>query len=393
LKIKLTRRRLLDAVGFARAAVSGKSTLTILSHLLIVPDINAGRLFVSGTDIELWLDASVPCEFVPEMDDVEGEMSFTVAARVLGETLSALGEGEVTISRTAGSNKVLLQSARSKFELLGLPAEEFPGQPAVESPALRTMPGKLFKGMLSSVAYAMSGDATRIVLMGVNIALGEQIRFTATDTHSLATAVACGYKPAPGDNDLAATKILPHRAVGELIKNLPDDGDTVLKLAESQLAFSWQKGEGADATTYSLTSRAIEGAYPHWERIVPINHTKALTIDREEALAALKRTLIVTRDASARVVLETRGMQLRLSGQSSSVGEVEEMLDVAREGDDIHMAFNNRYFINALGALTTQGVTLQLTDPLRPIVIRPSQGGEESLPIDWLGVLMPMQII
>ena len=154
-----------------------------------------------------------------------------------------------------------------------------------------------------------------------------------------------------------------------------------MSLAQGQARFE------AGGTT--MVTRLIEGQFPNYERVIPTTHDRKLTLETGEFLRAVRRAAIVARDNANRVVLETEGAQLVLSAESGTVGSAREEVEVAREGDDIQIAFNARYLQDVLNVMETEGVVLELTEPLRPGILRPI--GDRAA--DYLCVLMPMQVI
>jgi len=138
-----------------------------------------------------------------------------------------------------------------------------------------------------------------------------------------------------------------------------------------------------------MVTRLIEGQFPNYERVIPTGHDRKLTLETAEFAKAVKRAAIVARDNANRVVLETEGAQLVLTAESSALGSVRDEIEVAREGDDIQIAFNATYMNDVLNIVETEGVVLELTEPLRPGILRPI--GDKAQ--DYLCVLMPMQVI
>ena len=123
--------------------------------------------------------------------------------------------------------------------------------------------------------------------------------------------------------------------------------------------------------------------------MIPTSTDRKLTLETGEFAKAVKRVAIVARDNSNRIVLETEGAQLVMKAESGTVGSVRDEVEVAREGDDITIAFNAKYLLDVLNAMDTEGVVLELTEPLRPGILRPI--GDDAA--DYLCVLMPMQVI
>ncbi len=367
------RKDLYEAVQTVGRAVSGRSSLPILSHLLVAPQGDTLRL--TATDLEMWMECSLPARLQATLDDGE-DTGFTAPARVFTEMLGALPDADVLIDRPSGGNKVQVRCARSDYSILGLPAEEFPAPPDVTPTATFTIGGELLRDMIRHVLFAVATDETRPILTGVLLILKEgELKMVATDTHRLAVRAS----KIEGDGE--GTAIIPARAMNELLRLAGDDDSVIVSLAQGQARF--------EIGTTTMITRLIEGQFPNYERVIPAGHDRKLTLETGEFVKAVKRAAIVARDNANRVVLETEGSQLALSAESGTVGSAREEIEVAREGDDIQIAFNAKYLVDVLNIVETEGVVLELTEPLRPGILRPIGDGAG----DYLCVLMPMQVI
>lgn len=371
------RKDLYEAVQTVGRAVSGRSTLPILSHLLVAPQ--GETLKLTATDLEMWMECTLPARISATLDDTgDGEPSgFTAPARVFTEMLGALPEAEVLLDRPDGGNKVQVRCARSNYNILGLPAEEFPAPPDVAPTATFSLSGETLRDMIRHVLFAVSTDETRAILTGVLLLFdGTTLKMVATDTHRLAvrTTVVAG-----GEGE--ATAIVPARAMNEMLRLAADEDAVSVSLAAGQARFE------VGGTT--MITRLIEGQFPNYERVIPTTHDRKLTLETGEFAKAVKRAAIVARDNANRVVLETEGAQLVLTAESGTVGSMREEIEVAREGDDIQIAFNAKYMSDVLNIVETEGVVLELTEPLRPGILRPIGDNAD----EYLCVLMPMQVI
>lgn len=379
------RKDLYEAVQTVGRAVSGRSTLPILSHLLAQPQ-GDGSLKLVATDLEMWMECSLGARIQSGLVEDQETAGFTVPARVFTEILGALPEADVVLDRPDGGNKIHIRCGRSDYNLLGLPAEEFPAPPDVEPTATMTLSGAMLKAMTRQVLFAVSTDETRVILTGVLMIFdGKQVKLVATDTHRL--AVRAG-KASGGKGN--ATAVLPARAMNELTRLAGDDDEVTISLAQGQARFEVTRANpNGPASTTTMVTRLIEGNFPNYERVIPQGHDRKLTLETAEFAKAVKRVAIVARDNANRVVLETEGAQLVLSAESGTVGSVRDEIEVAREGDDVQIAFNAKYLNDVLGVVDTEGVVLELTESLRPGILRPIGDGAA----DYLCVLMPMQVI
>lgn len=398
MQVVTPRKELYEAVTTVGRAVSGRSTLPILSHILARPQGDSLKL--TATDLEMWMECTLPARFQATLDADDDTAGFTAPARVFTEMLGALPEQDVLLSRPDGGNKINVRCARSDYNILGLPAEEFPAPPDVTATGSFTVAGELLRDMIRHVLFAVSTDETRPILTGVLLAYdGAGLKMVATDTHRLAVRSAT-----IDGGEGSATAIIPARAMNELMRLAGDEDAVTISLAQGQARFE-VSGRTDDKdpagveipgvpgrflpSRTTMVTRLLEGQFPNYERVIPTTHDRKLTLETGEFLKAVKRAAIVARDNANRLVLETEGAQLVLSAESGTVGSVREEIEVAREGDDIQIAFNAKYLGDVLNVVETEGVVLELTEPLRPGILRPI--GENAG--DYLCVLMPMQVI
>jgi len=377
------RKDLFEAVQTVGRAVSGRSTLPILSHILAQPQGDGLKL--TATDLEMWMECHLPARIEAGLGDDEEVSGFTAPSRAFTEILGALPDADVILDRPSGGNQMQVRCARSEYKILGLPAEEFPAPPDVTPTATFTLPGELLRDMIRHVLFAVSRDDTRPILTGVLFAFkGDTLKAVATDTHRLAVRTLV-----IADGEGEATAVIPARAMNELLRLADDEGSVTIALAQGQARFEITRSDAGGLGATTMVTRLIEGQFPNYERVIPTGHDRKLTLETAEFAKAVKRAAIVARDNANRVVLETEGAQLVLSAVSSALGSVRDEFEVAREGDDIQIAFNATYMNDVLNIVETEGVVLELTEPLRPGILRPI--GDKAQ--DYLCVLMPMQVI
>jgi len=381
LKADCPRKALFEAVQTVGHAVSGRSSLPILSHILLQSEDNALRLI--ATDLELGISCRIPA-------NIEEGGALTAPARTLTEVLANLPESDVALS-VDKSHTVRVHCDRSDYKILGLPAEEYPKLPEVKDAVAFSIPQARLKEMIRHTLFAVSTDETRPILTGILMVFdGETLKFVSTDTHRLAVKTAT-VKDARGSQNA----IVPARAMNELTRLLTDsEGDVQVTLSSNQVCFALP---GEDDV--QIVSRLIEGQFPNYQRVIPAEFHKKLTIPTQPLLRAVRRASIVARENANRVILRTEEDKLVLTAESQMVGNAYEEVEVAREGDDVEIAFNAKYLLDVLSVIEEELLHLELTEPLKPGVLRPvanppKDGGEDSpLTSDYLCVLMPMQIV
>ena len=356
------RKDLFEAVQTAGRAVSSRSSLPILGHLLIRSEED--RLRIAATDLEIGIECAAPA-------NVQESGSLTVPARVLTEVLSALPDTEVAMSVEEG-NVVNIKCGASDYTILGLPAEDFPMLPEVKDDASFKIDKSILRDGIKRTLFAVSTEEARPQLTGILLSLGEDgVRLVSTDTYRLSVQ---NCPLIVGKGTLQA--IVPHRAMAELFRLLSEEeGEIDASVSSSQILF--KVGE------ITLVSRLIEGQFPNWERVVPAEHDRKLTTPTAEFLQSIRRVAIVARENANRAVLRTADGKLIVTAESGSVGKAYEEVEVVKEGDDVEMAFNAKFLLDVLSVIDTEAVDLELTGSLSPAVVK-GQGDE-----NYLCVVMP----
>jgi DNA polymerase-3 subunit beta len=269
---------------------------------------------------------------------------------------------------------------KSEYTLHGLPADEFPVIPEISGTAHSlTLAQSLLRDMIRQTVFATSGDETRAILTGALLDLdGSLLRLVATDTHRL--ALRQGDLPAskPGSR---SSIIIPARALNEVGRLLSDDEEAEVQvdIADNQVQF--QIGE----TT--IMSRLIEGQFPNYERVIPSDYEKVLTINTALFRNAVRRCAIVAREDANKIIFRSSGGQLVLTADSQRVGRAHEEIAVELEGEPVEIAFNAQYLLDVLNVIDTEQIRFELGGPLHPGAVKPVGG------VHYVYVLMPMQIV
>ena len=364
MKVICARKDLHEGVQTAGRAVSPRTSLPILGHLLITAEED--KLRIAATDLEIGMECIVEA-------NVQETGSMTVPARILTEVLAALPETDVALS-VDESNTVSVKCGTSDFSILGLPPEEFPMLPEVREEVSLTIEHDVIRDGIARTSFAISPDESRAILTGILMQVtGDSLRLVATDTHRL-----CVYDCPVLECKGTENAIVPGRAMNELTRIVPEGEGTVsIGISPSQIMFKC-----GDTV---LISRRIEGQFPNFEKVIPSEFNKKLTIPTEQFLQSVKRVSIVARESSNRTMVRTEGGTLVLTAESGNVGRAHEELEIIREGDDIKMAFNARYLLDVLNVTDTEAIEVELTGEVSPAVVKP-QGRD-----NYIYVLMPMQ--
>ncbi len=368
MKFTCPKRQFHEALQSVSRAVASRSTLPILSNVLL--EVHAGQLTLITTDLEIGMTCSLPLDGGEELGAV------TVPERILQEVVGTLPDAELTISADE-RNLLTVEAGKSRYTIHGLPAEEFPVLPQVPGDTRLSVPGPVVRDLVRKTLFAASTDESRVILTGCLLTWDGQVAImVATDTHRLAVKKA----PVAGQFTRPVSVIVPARALQELLRLVGSSEEPVdILVGEGQLLFVVGR--------VRLVSRLIEGQFPSFERVIPSETTKHLVANRQQFLEAVKRASIVARAESNKVKLSAESTRLALSAETGEVGKAYEEIPIGLEGDGLEIAFNAAYLLDVLGVLDTEKVQLGLQGPLNPGLI--TAEGEP----DYFYVVMPMQML
>ncbi|MDD4957322.1 MAG: DNA polymerase III subunit beta [Candidatus Omnitrophica bacterium] len=365
MEVKIIKEALVEGIQTVQNAVSQKSSLPILSNVLLEAEGNTLKL--TATDLDIGICASVPVE-----TEVAG--AITVPARKFFDIIKALPDGsEISLSMKK-NNFVTIKSGRAQFKIIGLPKEEFPQLPTFEDKdSINIGQGEL-RDIFNLTDFAVSRDDTRFVLNGVLFGIkGEKITIAATDGRRLAVVrKSLGHKTL-----IERDVIIPAKTVQEIKRMLSDEGDVTIKFSENQILFAFPNS--------FVLSRLIEGEYPNYKNVIPDKLDCVMKVQREEFLQAARRASIFTDQESMAIKLNIKKNKLTISKNTPYLGEAKEEINIDYEGnDEIEIGFNPRYLIDVLKSLSDEEIDFEIQEANKPGVVRK---GEE-----YIYVVLPMQL-
>jgi DNA polymerase-3 subunit beta len=317
---------------------------------------------------------SVPAEVVDKG-------SITINAKKLSDIVRELPEASVDLE-IDDSHKMVLACQKSVFKIHGLPKDDFPILPDVKKDRVFKVKGSLIQEMIHKTIFAVSTDETRYVLNGVYFqAEGPKLRMVATDGHRLAFI----QKKLEGKAEDKCNVIIPTKTLNELSKAVSDAGkgkeDEVtveIMATENQIKFVVDGVE--------IVSRLIEGQFPNYEQVIPKDSDKKLEAPTADLAAATRRVAILTSEKSNSIRYHAKAGKLTISSKTPDMGEAREELDVNYKGEEISIAYNAKYVLDVLKNVGTEAISIELTQPLSPGILRPKGDA------DYLCVIMPMRV-
>lgn len=388
MKISITKDHVLDALQQVQNVVSTRTTLPILSNVLL--RASGDSLELTTTDLDVGIRRRVSA-----MVTKPGTTS--LPARRLFSIVRELPDGEIEIE-VDEKNIASISCGSSFFKIVGLPAEEFPPLPKLEGGKSYKIEQSILRDMLRKTAYAISNDETRYVLNGIYLGFkSEKLTVVATDGRRLALVEQDLEFPKASE----AEAILPTKAVTELKHLLGEKGEIQMTLTENQMAFELQvapqepagatkKGEKeapkktTEGPNVLLVSKLIEGTYPNYRQVIPTESKERVSLDREALQTALRRAALLCTDKSNSVRMQFTKNNLSIIAKSPDVGEAKESMAINYKGKEVAIAFNPEYLMDPLQNLDNDEVFIELTDELSPGVIKVNA--------PFLYVLMPMRM-
>ena len=368
MNLTISKEQILAGLQAVQNVVSTRTTLPILSNVLIRAEKN--HVEFTATD----LDVTVACAVEAK---VEKAGATTLPVKKLFGIVRELNGNEIEIV-TDEKNITAIRSGSSFYKIHGLGADEFPPLPKFKDDKKVALPQETVKAMLKKTSFAVSTDESRYVLNGIFVSLKEnKLTLVATDGRRLALV----------DEEVDISEkssgefIVPAKAVSELNRLLQEKGEVEIKFGENQASFSLKDDNGLSVL---LVTKLIEGNYPNYRQVIPGEAKERIPLNREEFVQALRRAEIMTSDKANSVKLTFGKNNLAVTANSPEVGEARESLAVNYKGKEMAIAFNPRYLIDALSALSEDEVFFELIDELSPGVLKING--------PFLYVVMPMRL-
>ena len=363
MKFSVTKEKLLECLQQVQNVVSTRTTLPILSNVLL--QTNGSEVRLTTTDLDVGVRGSFEAV-------IEKEGATTLPARRLFTIIRELPSSEIQFD-VDGKNAASIRSGQSFFKILGLPEEEFPPLPKFDDSKVVTIRQKDLRDGLRKTSYAISTDETRYVLNGVLFSFKDnKLTLVATDGRRLAMLDIDLEFPRSHEADI----IVPTKAVTELQRLLTDDGEVRVSVGGSQIAF--------DLNNSLLVSKLIEGNYPNYRQVIPGEMKERVTLERETFLNSLRRVSLLASDKSNSIKLNFSKNNIDITANTPEVGEAKESLPVAYKGREFSIAFNPEFLMAPLRNLAEDEIFLDLIDEMSPGVIK--------IQSPFLSVIMPMRL-
>ena len=368
MKIVFNRQEISNKIAPLMSVVSGKSTLTAVEGILIEAN-EADKCTLTAFDLEKGIKIDVEC-------DVLEEGSYIINAQKFNQTLKVMDGEEITLT-VDSKLSAHFECGKSSHKTGALKAEEFPQIPDLKTEKGFTVGQAKLKEMLSKVSYAMGVNDPRPVLNGCFVKTEQdKINIVACDGFKLAVCSdGAELKKLEGsDRGVDYSFIVPVKSVNELTKLLSDNDEDEVTV---YMSFKNMVVKFGDMIFFT---RLITGEYVDYNRIIIKNHKIEVKAQKQEIIAALEKAALITEERIAgsvrsHVRVEVVGGLMKVSAVSAA-GSIYDELEIEHTGDDLSIAFNNRYLIDSIRACRSQTVRISMSSPLMSINVEPCDDEE-----------------
>jgi DNA polymerase-3 subunit beta len=371
----IDKKEFLKGLSLIQSVAGRKTTLPILSHILIEGEENS--LFLTGTDLETGIREELSA-------NIHQGGKASVSAKKLYEIVRELPEEAIHIKKKE-NHWITIQCGKSIFNLAGLDPDEFPNLPTHQDGYFSQVPAQLLKEMIEKTAFAASNEESRYHLNGIHFSQGRQgdkdiLRMVATDGHRLSLID----RESQTIRGIEKGIIIPKKGVLE-IKKIMGDGE-----GEQEIAIYFDQTHGFfKMGKLLMVIRLIDGEFPEYEQVIPKGNDKRIVMQKDTIYACLRRVSTMASERVEGVKFSVRKNSIELSSYHQDFGDAKEEVEVAYEGPSLEIGFNARYLMEALSVIDAGEIIMELKDEGSPGAIKPRATTE---PSSQLCIIMPMRI-
>ena len=362
MKFKVNREKLNKAFQKVNSLVGGNNSMPFLNNVLLKAE--NGLLELTTSNVDMWAHTAIEAEI-----EVPGVT--TAPARKLASLIGAMN-GENVEFDVDDNDHIKMVCGTGRFRLLGLSSVDYPGMPALNSLQEVQIKESEFKELIKSISYAVSKESSRKALTGVFFSIeGGMLTTVATDGKRLAMQEKAPESVVGEDG----CTIVPLKAVNEVQKALEGEGTLKITIADKHCRF--------ETANFCLLSKLIDGVYPNYRAVVPTSFARVITLPVEPLLAKVETVALMLPDATHSIVLAFSDNKVAIEAVSTQLGEGQDVMDVAFEGEAFEVSFNPQFLIDPLRTTSAETINFKLNDPLNPVTLEAEEG--------FINVIMPIR--
>jgi DNA polymerase III subunit beta len=371
MELTIRKQALLDALQLALGIVEKRSSMPILSNVLL--EAEGTSLKIIATDLQVSVRLQCEAEIIQPG-------SISILARKFFEIIRELPEDQIYMKLNE-NNRLLISCKEARFNIVGLSADDYPPLPDLESVQMIKLDGAILRDMIQKTIISVSMDEGRFNLSGIYFEYVQEedkkaLRMVSTDGHRL-TIMEKEIAPL-AEGLLNKGVLLPRKAVSELIKILENPG-------EAEIGFKDTFGLFKKKETLMIM-RLLESNFPDYHLVLPKKKSKTLTIPKDHLMNTMRRMAVLSTDKYKGVKLKLSKDDLEIQSVNPEIGDAKENLLLTYTGGPVEIGFNARFFIDVLQVMESDTVILDLNDSVSPAIL----SGEQDP--GFMALIMPMKL-
>lgn len=376
MKCTITKKKLVKYLSYADTIASSKTTIPVLSNILL--DAQGDTISILSSNLETGI-------MITDSIGVEEDGALAVNGRKLLNIIRELPDDDVII-HTDAHNRLTVRSASTKinaqFTIAGVSKEEFPEVKAQPDGEYIKVSAESFKDMIRKVIFSISSDENKYALTGIFLEKDDEgVNMVATDGKRLSLVTRKGDSLGIAMDNFEIPHdgvIVPRIVFSELMKYSFVEDTLQVGFSKNQIFFKYDN--------IRLASNLIEGKYPEYKKIIPVNRMSSLYAEKTLLIQAIKRVSVLVDESYNQIKLSIAGNSLTLSSQNPTLGGAVEEITIKYEGEEIDIALNYVYLIDCLKEIDSEEITIDFENAERVITIR---GADEK---DYINLIMPMKL-
>ncbi len=373
MKILISKEDLLEGLQRVQGIVEKRTTVPMLSNILIETLDKESSIKLEATDLEIGIRSIYPAR-------INRPGGIAVSGRKILEIVRELPPGHIDLEVQEG-HYIVIRAGRGYFKITGVEKEDFPVLPDIDEQPSFSVDRDIYKDLFRKTFYAIADSEPRHVLNGALMEIKKEdeklkIIMVGTDGHRLALCE----RSINGENfsEKEMKVIIPKKTLSELKKIIDSNEKVDTFIGGKQIHFRGQN--------IYLTSRLIEGNFPDYRKVIPPPSENIATFNREELIDIVKRVSVMSREKTKAIVIDISPGRAIFSAKDPEIGESREEEDVNYRGEALTMGLNYKYLLDALQACTEGEIIMEINGSLKPVIIK-----EISDPSS-LALIMPMRV-
>jgi DNA polymerase-3 subunit beta len=366
MKLRCTKIDLLNGVNTASKAVSTRTTLPILQCILLKATTEGLKLI--SNDLQLGIESNVNANIIETG-------SIAIESKIFSEIIKKLPDNEIEIEVNE-KNLMTIVCEKSKFNIPGQPSDEFILLPEVSKDNCLKISGFILKEMIRETIFSIAIEEIRPILTGKLLEIKDgKLNLVSVD----------GFRVSIRNKEIEQSieymkVVIPGKSLSEISKILSNNEDEEVSIYFTDKHILFEINDSI------VVSRLLEGEFPKYDQIFSKDYETLIKIDRKKLLMSIERAALIARESNKNPIkLQIKENSIIITS-NTEIGNVYEEIEIFKEGDELEIAFNPKYLIDALKVIEDDEISLQFTNALNPCIIRQVDGD------DYKYLILPIRL-